>query len=284
MFSGYKQSQSFVWNILLQVDKFMATNESIKFDHALDHIDKWNGGDLRRLVNAFLGLRFPMALALNKSDVLSAPQYISDIHGALPVHGAHIGVALSAKGEMEFVRAHLGLESQSSPSEVSDGSSHSLEGVWNCLQAAMSLREPVLVFPVADMASYEPLPGMKNYATLDSSLPSAGFIRCLEACGGRKPTLWDDRKSLYHIPDGLHHKTIAADARFRQPLRDVLAMKPGSTVEDVFDALKRLGAIRGDYVRAEGSGKIGEKPRLVRKEDVVDHSIRILKIMTNKKI
>lgn len=258
----------------------MASEESIKLDRALDHIESWNGGDLRRLVNAFLGLRFPMALALNKSDIQSAAGHVSDIHRALPVHGAHVGVAVSAKSEMEFVRSHMGLDC-CSPSD--DGRRHSVEGVWSCLQAAISLRQPVLVFPVADMVSYEPLPGMKNYATLDASLPSEGFIRCLEACGGSKPTLWDDKKCVYHIPEGTHN-TIIADGRFCQPLRDVLVMKSGSTVDDVFDALKRMGAIRGDYVRAEGCGNIGEKPHLVRKEEVVDHSIRILKIMTNKQI
>lgn len=282
MFTGYKQSQSFVWNILLQVEKFMATDENIKFDRALDHLERWNGGDLRRLVNAFLGLRFPMALALNKSDVVSAIENISDIHRALPVHGAHIGVALSAKREMEFVRSHMGLNTSSSTDKDGGGSS-SPEGVWNCLQAAISLRNPILVFPVSDMVSYEPLPGMKNYATLDASLPSEGYIRCIEACGGSKPTLWDNEKCIYQMHDGSHHKVTTTD-RFRQPLRDVLVMKPGSTVEDVFDALKRMGALRGDYVRAEGSGKMGEKPHLVRKEDVIDSTNRILKIMTNKRM
>jgi hypothetical protein len=282
MFSGYKQSQSFVWNILLQIEKFMATDENIKLDRALDHMKRWNGGDLRRLVNAFLGLRFPMALALNKSDVLSATGNISDIQLALPVHGAHIGVPLSAKREMEFVRSHIGLNTANS-SDEDNGGSRSPEGVWNCLQAATSLRKPVLVFPVADMVSYEPLPGMKNHATLDASLPSEGYIRCIEACGGRKPTLWDDEKCIYQMSDGSHHKVIATE-RYRQPLRDVLVMKPGSTVEDVFDALKRMGALRGDYVRAEGSVKIGEKPHLVRKEEVIDSTNRILKIMTNKRL
>ena len=281
MFSGYKQSQAFVWNVLVQVEKFMEAKDSNKYDHSLDRLEKWDGGDLRRLVNAFLGVRFPMALALNKSDLASASQYIRDICNALPVHGAHVGVALSAKHEMEFVRSHMMTASRPRRCKASDGTIiYAPEGVWNCLQSAMSLREPILVFPVIDMTSYEPLPGMTNYATRDASLPSSGFTHCLESAGGRKPTLWDDERNMYHLPDISNKIT---DLRFRQPLRDVLVMKPGSTVEDVFNRLKSLGALRGEYVRAEGAGNIGEKPRLVRKEERIDKNNRILRIMTNRK-
>lgn len=280
MFSGYKQSQAFVWSILENVEKSMASNENKRSDHALDHMEDWNGGDLRRLINAFLGVRFPMALALNKSDMPSASQYISDICGALPVHGAHVGVALSAKQEMEVVRSHLEMDFFTLNKDHDIKGSNSPIGVWNCLQSAMSLRQPILVFPVSDMFSYDPLPGMTKYATLDPSLPSPGLIHCFESSGGRKPTLWDERKGVYHLAE---NSQKIPDTRFRQPLRDVLVMKPGSTVEDVFDALRKLGAVRGDYVRAECSGNIGEKPRLVRKEEKIDRSNRILKIMTNKR-
>jgi hypothetical protein len=60
-------------------------------------------------------------------------------------------------------------------------------------------------------------------------------------------------------------------------------MKPGSTVEDVFLSLKRLGALGGEFVRAEGAGNVGEKAKLVPKHEVVNRSNRILKIMTNKR-
>jgi hypothetical protein len=60
-------------------------------------------------------------------------------------------------------------------------------------------------------------------------------------------------------------------------------MKPGSTVEDVFLSLKRLGALAGEFVRAEGAGRLGEKAKLVPKNEVIGKHNRILKIMTNKR-
>jgi hypothetical protein len=272
MFSGYKQNQAFVWNVLLQVERFMAQHDHKKIEDALDHLELWDGGDLRRLVNAFLGVRFPMTLALNKNDLPSAAKYVKDVEEALPIHGAHSSTPLSARSEMEFVRAemrgqsgnHVGIKPKN---------------VWSSLQSAMVLREPLIVFPVADMNTYESLPGMLNTASRGASLPSAGFVNCLNAAGGTKPTLWDPKKEVYHAPDSYK----AVDPEFRQPLRDCVLMKPGSTVEDVFSTLKGLGALRGDYVRAEGAGNLGEKSRLLKKDDLIQKSNRIIKIMTNKK-
>jgi hypothetical protein len=51
-----------------------------------------------------LGVRFPIALALNKADLPSSPSHIHDIQTALPIHGAHVGTPLSAKQEMMYVR------------------------------------------------------------------------------------------------------------------------------------------------------------------------------------
>ena len=41
------------------------------------------------------------------------------------------------------------------------------------------------------------------------------------------------------------------------PLRDVLMMRQGSTVNDVFLRLKRMGAVSGEFVRAEAVCHIG---------------------------
>jgi len=268
MFSGYKQSQSFVWNVLLQVEKFMASGDPKRLNRALDHLGEWDGGDLRRLVNAFLGVRFPMALAMNKIDLPSGTLYANEVDQSLPCHGAYTATPLSARSEMEFVRSRMtGKESGSIPI-----------GVWSCLQSAMVLREPILVFPVSNMTTYESLPGLLNYATRHASLPSAGYIRCLEAAGGSAPTLWESEKSIYHSPD-----SGKLQPKFQQPLRDCILMKPGSTVEDVFTTLKGLGALKGDYVRAEAASNMGEKTHLVRKDDQINSKNRILKIMTNRK-
>lgn len=260
MFTGYGQSQAILHDVIVAVEKYMEEHE--QRDRAMDHLHEWDEGDLHRLVSAFLGVRFPMALALNKSDLPSAKAFIDEVQDALPIHGAHIGVPLSARSEMNFVKQHILGEHGMSSSTLPDG-------VWQCLQSAMSLREPVLVFPVSDMVTYAPLSGMNRAAIEDASLPSPGMISCLMAAGGTAPTLWKDGNYL------------ASSSPIK--LRDALVMKPGSTVEDVFLSLKRLGALGGEFVRAEGAGNLGEKAKLVPKYEVVNRSNRILKIMTNKR-
>ena len=138
----------------------------------------------------------------------------------------------------------------------------------------MALRQPVLVFPVSDMTTYAPLPGLNKGAAENASLPSEGMIRCMTEAGGSPPTCWKYSNG-YAVPakeKGAQHK-----------LRDVLLMKPGATVEDVFFALKKVGAISGEFVRAEAASNIGEKAKPVPKLEVIGRKNRIIKIMSNKR-
>jgi hypothetical protein len=266
MFSGYGQRQAVTQNIFSALEKFL--DEHHQRDHALENISQWDQGDVHRLVSAFLGVRFPMALALNKCDIPSSQKYVSEIQRALPIHGAHVGTPLVASREMSFVRCHLkNVDEEGEETEIPSG-------VWQCLTSAMMLRQPVLVFPVCDMKTYAPLPGLSKEAAGNASLPSQGMIRCIEAAGGLSPTCWK-KKQGYVLPG----KGGAADHK----LRDVLLMKPGSTVEDVFLTLKRLGAISGEFVRAEGASNIGEQSKPIPKLEVIGKKNRILKIMSNKR-
>ena len=72
-------------------------------------------------------------------------------------------------------------------------------------------------------------------------------------------------------------------------LRDCIMLKPGSTVSDVYDALKR-GAlphviVHGDFVRAEGKGLDStlHKKRQLGRDTAIDESCVILRIQTNRK-
>jgi len=105
MFSGYKQSQAFTHDVFSAVEKYVREKEG-RCD-VFNNLEEWDEGDLHRLVSAFLGARFPMALALNKNDVPSAARYIGDIGARLPVHGAHVGVGMSTRAEMKFVQRNL---------------------------------------------------------------------------------------------------------------------------------------------------------------------------------
>jgi len=267
MFSGYKQSQSFTNKVLSAVEKFVAENEEAK-----EQLDQWDEGDLHRLVSAFLGARFPMSLALNKNDIASSQTHIKDIKSKLPIHGAHVGVAMSAHEEMKTVRHHVALAAKSESFSATCKPNTSDCKVWDCLQAAISLRAPILVFPVSNFTTYESLPGMTNYSIQDASLPNAGFISYITAVGGIAPSQWDDERKVYSDNKANHGA-----------LRDVLTMKPGSTVQDVFLSLKNMGALEGEFVRAEAACNVGDKQKLVPKSELVGRHNCILKIMTTKR-
>lgn len=272
MFSGYGLSQGLLWSILHAVERFMENHEHR--DHPLDHIDQWDEGDVRRVVSAYLAVRFPMALALNKSDLPTSAKHISDIQSSLPVHGAYCGTPLSAHQEMMFVRERLEKSLAGKSGCVPARPNEKIpQGVWSCLTSAISLHKPILVFPVTNFTDYSPLPGLTKFSTGDPSLPSSGMVTCLRSAGGQAPSLWDEDTKQY----------VLDKRNYLAPLRDVLVMKPGSTVDDVFISLKNRRAIEGEFVRAEAAGEVGRPSRPVPKHALVDASNRILKIMTTKK-
>ena len=66
-------------------------------------------------------------------------------------------------------------------------------------------------------------------------------------------------------------------------LRDAIMMKPGSTINDLFNTLKKMGALSGEFIRAEAASHIHVLPKPVTKYQTLSHQIRIIKIMTNKR-
>lgn len=292
MFSGYGQTQALTERIFDALEEYM--EEQRNMEKTFDSLSEWDEADVHRLVSLFLGtiqehlvvvccclnsdhafvtgVRFPIALALNKYDLPSSPKHVRDIEEALPIHGAHAATPLTARSEMTFVKEHLMGKQQSD-----QGQSKAPSGVWKCLSSAVKLREPVLVFPVTDMKTYAPLPSLNERAIGHPSLPSVGMIRCINGSGGTPPSCWNASQQMYLPPNNKHGKGGIVQ------LRDVIPMKQGSTVADVFLALKNAGALSGEFVRAEAAGKIGENPKPVPKNAVLGKHNRILKIMTNKR-
>eukprot|EP00934_Nitzschia_sp_Nitz4_P009047 Nitzschia sp. Nitz4//scaffold158_size52425//28445//31267//NITZ4_006859-RA/size52425-processed-gene-0.8-mRNA-1//1//CDS//3329537513//9037//frame0 len=264
MFSGYGQREIVTQVILSALEKYL--EEAYDREKALDQFSTWDQADVHRLVSTFLGVRFPMALALNKCDLPSSKEYVAEIKNSLPIHGAHVGTPMAACQEMMYVRSCL-----KKTDETPEGAPPLR--VWECLTSAMMLRPPLFVFPVLDMATYAPLPSLNREAAENASLPSPGMISCISAVGGTVPSCW--QTDGYVVPD--------KNKSSNQKLRDVLLMKPGSTVEDVFYALKKLGAIGGEFVRAEAAENIGDKPKPIPKLEVMERKYRIIKIMSNRR-
>ena len=272
MFSGYGQREVVTDMVFSALERFL--DDKYHRDKALDQVSSWNECDVHRIVSAFLGMRFPMAICLNKYDLPSAKPFVEEIERSLPIHGAHVGIPLSARSEMKFVKQQMSSSKQ-------DGEVSPPLGVWKCLTSAMTLREPILVFPVSDISTLAPIPGLNKVAVEDPSLPSKGMIQCIKAAGGAPPTCWSSADEHYVLPSKTRDKegNHATDK-----LRDVLLMKPGSTVEDVFLTLKRLGGLSGEFVRAEAcSGAPGDKAKPIPKAEVMSRKICVVKIMSNKR-
>jgi len=280
MFSGYGQKPEMVETAFSALENFL--EERYQRDHALDKIYEWEECDVHRLVSLFLGVRFPMVLCLNKYDIPSAKTFVNNIQESLPIHGAHVGTPLSARKEMTFVREQMMIAKlpKGAPPSNSTAATTPPLGVWECLTSAINLREPIIVFPVSDMTSFAPMTGLNKVATGDPSLPSSGMIRCIQASGGSAPSCWNSDDGSYAMATGKENK----NGKNVVKLRDAILMKPGSTVEDVFFTLKRLGGISGEFVRAEASsGAPGERPKPVPKQELVSRKNRVIKIMTNKR-
>jgi len=313
MFSGYGQREAMIDTLFNALDKYLDVKHQSddhhqhnqQHDHdrdhnstpiSLDRIDLWSECDIHRLVSLFLGVRFPMALALNKTDLPSAKQFVKSIQEHLPIHGASVGTPVSAKKEMNFVKDHMlrslnnTTATNTTAAATATGGSESspVSGVWDCLTSAIELRLPILVFPVGDIITWEPMPGMNKIASIpgkNPSLPNKGMIDCIVAAGGISPTCWNTDESNYNNNNNNNNKKNT-----HSKLRDVLLMKPGSTVEDVFLTLKRLGVVSGEFVRAEacsgnsgGTSSNNDKPKPIPKNEIICQKNRIIKIMTNKR-
>lgn len=278
MFSGYRQTQAFLWSIINLVTSFNSKHHH----HDKTTLENWDEGDLRRLISAYLGIRFPMVIALNKYDLLRSTSTIDQINESLPIHGARAAVTMSARKEMSFVKKHLisSTAKKNNETQEKDEQHHDHHGkVWKCLQEALLLRPPVLVFPVSDLNTFAPMKGLNDHATRDPSLPSPSMNRCIVASGGKAPTHFEESKQIYAISSSSTTKGAAASVA----LRDVLMMKQSSTVQDVFTTLKNMGALSGEFVRAEGTGHVTEKPKQISKHDLMGKHNRIIRIMTTKR-
>jgi len=272
MFSGYGQREADTHAILTELEGYL--EKTYQKENAFGDLPTWDEADIHLLVSTFLGVRFPMTLALNKYDLPSSHAYVENIQKSLPIHGAYHGTPMAAEQEMMFVRNAIATSRVSAGKEI-DTVYPPPRNVWACLTSAVSLKEPVLVFPVVDMVSYGPLPGLNRSAAEDASLPSDGMICCIERSGGSLPSCFDISTGNYSVPK--------KEKSSQQKLRDVLIMKPGTTVEEVFLCLKRLGALSGEFVRAEAACNIGDKPRPIPKLDTITRNSRIIKIMSNRR-
>ena len=211
---------------------------------------------IHRLVAHFLRVRFPILLALNKADRRNSASHCLAIEQSYP---SEVCVRVAARTEWRLVQwrarrlvQYTAGDSRFFPVVAADGAATSgggigeaqiqkssevlarlgSSGVLAAVDAAIALRPPRVVFPVASLDTFRSANAERG------ALPDAEFV------------------------------------------------KPGTTVGDLYDALRRPAGPRaaplvsGEYVRAEGIGS-GAR-RVLRKSDEVADNM-IVHIQTNKR-
>lgn len=303
VFSGYKGTKAVLYKAAARAGL------------DLDKGQKWTALDLHKLVANYLMTRFPIALALNKIDafpdqskcteVLSACQEEARARGevAVPVcamaeawHLQQLASSLTHslmpskpsiqlpescsnqksiltsgydKDESKIVNNNLQIQRNGNERDrltaaeaYTSGEKSwriSMErigdtGVLAALSSAVSLRPPTYVYPVS----------------------------CLETMA---PVAWKSTSSSMASSD-IHRENSIISVQTPR-LRDCLLFKPGSSVGDVFEALKR-GAlphaiVQGEFVRAEARSLTDSTKKQLGRDTVIDETNCVIRIQTNRK-
>lgn len=180
----------------------------------------------------------------------------------------------------------------------------------------MALKPPVLCYPVCDLESELPVgwtPGKTCIASVSvsnnistsyssSSSRSAGSVTtaapsAAKACGVSSGvdsdaiggTISSHSATTTTTTGHATAGSVASTQSVLPRLQDCLQFKPGSTVGDVFEALKRgalsssAAVVHGEFVRADGRPLSGTKVTQLRKDSVLDANIAVLRVQTNRK-
>jgi len=215
--------------------------------------------DLHLLVACFLRARFPIVVALNKVDV---PEAVPRVEAARKVLGDNC-VPVCARHEWWLYdnqrKGHLtykdgaGVESV----KISDSAPANVKEQWKTIQ-----------------------PTLKHFG-------STGVLEVLSrAVLKRRPVFVCPTVDFTTLEPMRKHEATGASA----PLSAMILLRPLSTVEEAFSALKREQYLRGDFVRAEVLQDYASKStRVMKREDVLGKDSAetgrpvILKVLTNKK-
>ena len=259
LFSGY------------QAPKDCVEMAALRCQLSLDDAYSWSVLDLHRLVANYLLIRFPVCLALNKVDAFPAehgtgsetiPVTIVQCQEDALARG-EVAVPVSARAENWVLQKLCTAKSkESSSGDSSDRGSISTHGVEElALQRVLRLYGST---------------GVLNALSSALFLRSPVFCYPVSDLDSELPVGWTSGKGLLHTNE-------SAPA-----LLDCLLFKPGSTVGDVYAALRK-GALphvimHGEFVRAEGRAlDRRSKKKQVGKDTLIDETCCVLRIQTNRR-
>lgn len=272
LFTGYHASRQLV----------MQVYEAAGFSLACmaEAILVWGEYELHLLVACFLRARFPIVVALNKADTPEARARMEVVRSAL----GSACVPVSARSEWwlweQQRKGHLtylaggGAESvdlaTDAPANIVEHwetlrsevlRRYGSTGAQEVVSVAVRRRQPLFVCPVVDFEGFEPLQRAEGAAAGGKGAAGSGR-------GG---------------------KGAAAASQARLPLATMVMLRPLSTVEEAFNALKHEQMLRGDFVRAEVMADLGRRTtRVLKRDDTLgvgasSSGAMVLKVLTNKK-
>ncbi|KAJ3208715.1 hypothetical protein HDU67_006584 [Dinochytrium kinnereticum] len=269
MFSGYQAPR---W-LIDQAIRNGGLDPEVDRTYARTH---WTLAHAARVVDSFLEVRFPILLALNKADLPTSARHIQRILGTndagssvMKESGSAAAVPVCAAAEAWLQEedrdgrirydcgddyaelapgldaSSLGLQWESEWQRAQNVLlSHGGTGVLTALTAAVMLRPPVICHPVEDLESVTPIP--------------PPFLRSDGA------------------PHALTCFNVSQDGAY-------VAVKPGTTVLDVFKALTHDGVFAGQYVRSEGMKRDGTMRRPLKKETEIEEASAVVRLMGNRR-
>lgn len=224
----------------------------------IDDASLWSANDLHRIVAHYLSIRFPTCLALNKVDRLSSDDVttVKMCHDEANRRG-EAAIPVSARAES-----------------------------WQLLRQAAELRTD------SPLASQLPAKGSKVWVENEHCLTEmrakygdTGVLDAISAAVNLRPPVL-----CYPVSDLATEAPVgwnASHGMSAPALRDCIQLKPGSTVGDLFDALKRgaldHAVISGDFVRAEGRALLTSEKKQLGRDVIIDKSNCVIRIQTNRK-
>lgn len=248
LFSGYQGPRACILSAIQYSEQNVA------------HVASWTAHDLHKLVALYLSIRFPTCIALNKIDRIDSHQrdLISKWQREVSDLG-EVAVPVCAAAENWNLLRKAG---KTSGAVGSDGTESSF-----------------------GQASYDHVQEIFGPGAVEGVLLAISAAVML-----RPPVLCFPVSDLAtEMPVGWHAGvSLASDQRADSSLIDCILLKPGSTVEDVYDALKRgelsHAHISGDFVRAEGrSINPNSRKKQLGREVIIDESNCVIKVQTNRK-
>ncbi|RNF27138.1 uncharacterized protein Tco025E_00636 [Trypanosoma conorhini] len=248
MFTGYRSPPSFVDGVLRRLG---ITGEA----ELMSHLPAWGPAELHHLVALYVRLRFPIVVALNKSDVRSVA---GELHAELRRRYPHeTFVPMSAKVECQLLRLrHKGLVHYVS----GDGAFQATHdgGGKKCVASPTDARALANVRHFFDSAGTAATTGVQE-------VMAAALQRC---------------------PLALVFPTAALTPPLPS-LRNCFVFGAGSTAGEVFEALLHANLLEGKLVRFEAlcveRACEGREPASLKKDAALPGRHVLVRVLTNKR-